>query len=400
MSKLLSQIAIDLLPLSPEAMFDWKNNTDIRMFVQALYAEGPIPTYGSELCSEVEKEIRETARLFTKNLQEAHPTSSIYIDFYQNTSFGQVAKYIVAFKCCVHSLLEDARFYSLAHLLESQNDLECSLLLASNFYYKQATQLLRNFLEETFLPLHFCDNTTDFDAWKANMYRIPPLRGRDGLIKRLLKKKVIFEALAIRISDLYGKLSAYIHGGESTMLHRNIHLGEIHKVGFNLDTFSEWCQLFCESLDICIHLLKINSSQWHTIKSLKIKELAKVGKTLCYVCHNEEKFHRWLLPREYCHVAPDDDLLYPINTNKPIEIAFYRYTCCCCRNNITINTNDIPYTKIICFREIEHPDRKSGPIEITEYFFLIRGSEDPFCEWYAVQPEGEDYLTPLLIPCQ
>jgi hypothetical protein len=114
----LPQIALDKLPLSAEPMSQWKDGTDIRAFAEALYPSKQ-SSYGLELCSEMEKPLREYARSFTKNLMEAHQ-SLAYRDFYQDALFGRVAKYSIAMKCCIHRLLEDAGFYSLAHVLESE----------------------------------------------------------------------------------------------------------------------------------------------------------------------------------------------------------------------------------------------------------------------------------------
>jgi len=239
----LPQAAIELLPLSAEPMSQWKQEVDIRQFAKALYPPPFYPSSSGELDEEFEKEMREQARTFTKNLMEAR-NAPTYIDFYQDHRFGQIAKYALAFKCCTLSLLEDAGFYSLAHILETEDDLNCSLLLAAHFYYKQASFMLRNIVEETLLPIHFCDSVSDFNAWRADSFRTPPLRGKDGLIKRLLKKNIIVEPLATRVSNLYRDLSAYVHGSQSTLIHRNVHLGESHHVEFQEDIFSAWCQLF------------------------------------------------------------------------------------------------------------------------------------------------------------
>ncbi len=157
------------------------------------------PSFGSKLCARHEKDMRKQARAFTKMLMEV-PRSSNYLDFYQDAQFGQVAKYAIALKCCIHRILEDAGFYSLAHVLEAESDMDCSLLFS------------------------------DFDNWKGNNYRTPNLRGRDGLIQRLLKKNIIYEPLATQTANLYGNLSAYVHGSQNTLVHQNIHLGEVHRV--------------------------------------------------------------------------------------------------------------------------------------------------------------------------
>jgi hypothetical protein len=389
----LPQAAIDILPFSSEPMSQWKKGTDVRNFADALYATTDVPSHGASLCTEVEKEIRKYARMFTRNLQEAQQPTN-YIDFYQDPHFGLVAKYSVALKCCITSLLEDAGFYSLAHILETESDTECSLLLASNFYYKQSIQMLRNILEETFMPLHFCDNTKDFDDWKANNYRVPKLRGREGLIKKLVNKGIISNSLSTRIADLYGKLSGYIHGSENTLIHQNIHSGENHKVEFNSGEFYKWCEIFRDCMDICIELLKINFSQWHSIHSTKLEELAKIGKTLCNICHNEDTFDKWFLSSEHCFISKNEEQETNTDNSQNIEpISFYRYICLKCGHKIIINANKTAYSIVHCFQAEGLPP--SSVIE--EYAFLVRSSDDPFCQWYTVQPEGMDIVSPLLV---
>ncbi|MFL5624660.1 MAG: hypothetical protein ACJ788_03590, partial [Ktedonobacteraceae bacterium] len=293
----------------------------------------------------------------------------------------------------IHSLLEDAGFYSLAHILEAESDLDCSILLASNCYYKQATLMLRNVLEEVFLPIHFCNSISDFDDWKANNYRTPSLRGKDGLIKRLLKKNIFHAPLATQIANLYGNLSAYVHGSQSTLIHQNVHLGEVHRVEFNQSVFSAWCQLFCECVEVCARLLKINYDQWCVIRSLKFETLAKVGKTLCTTCHNEDTFDRWLLPSEYCYtprVVDDEETNILENAG---DLAFYRYICQRCGHGITVNASETPLAIVICLST--HgllPDAT-----ITEVAHLVRSTGDPYCQWYAVQSEGADVIAPLLL---
>lgn len=386
----IPQAVIDKLPFSAEPMSEWENDTDIRAFIMALYPTSS--SFASEMFADEEKDMREYARSFTKNLMESRNVS-LYLDFYQDVRFGQITKYTIALKCCIQSLLQDAGFYSLAHVLESVSDIDCSLLLASNFYYKQAAQILRNLLEEVFLPIHFCDTAQDFDAWKANSYRTPNLRGSDGLIKRMLKKNIIPDPLATRIAALYGNLSGYVHGSQNTLIHQNMHLGEWHGVEFNSDRFSAWCKLFCECTEVCLHLLKINYDQWNAIRSVKFETLAKIGKTLCHTCHNEDAFDRWLLPSKYCFI-PLKETEQQRNTLKNTDdISFYYYVCRHCGNSTTVNANETSLRVVYCFSD----DDLSSGSAVTEFARLVRGTEDPYCEWYAVQEVGKDMITPLLV---
>ena len=390
----LPQIAIDMLPFSAEPMSQWKENTDIRIFADALYPHINGSSFGLERCTEEEKTMRGHARAFTKNLMESS-NASAYLDFYQNSSFGQVAKYAISLQCCIQQLLEDAGFYSLAHLLESGSDMECSLLLASNFYYKQATLLLRNILEEVFLPIHFCDNVSDFDSWKASNFRTPKLRGRDGLIKRLVQKGIIYEPLATRIANLYGDLSAYAHGSENSLTYKDIHLGKKKQIEYNPTAFSTWSQLFCECSDVCVHLLKTNYEQWHAIRSFKFETLAKVGKTLCHTCHNEDKFDKWMIPSKYCYVRSEEQREgMPVIENVE-DSSFYYYICEVCGQATIVNANITNLEIVLCFSTDDLPP--GSAISSSNIAKLVKGTEDLYCEWYTVQPIGTDIIKPLLV---
>ncbi len=389
----LPQTAIDILPFSAEPISQWKTNVDIRLFAEALYPPPFNPPSTRELDPDFEREIQEQARIFTKNLMES-PNASASIDFYHDHRFGQVAKYTLALKCCILSLLEDGRFYSLAHILEAESDLDCSLLLASHFYYKQSTLMLRSVLEEVFLPIHFCDSVSDFEAWKANSYRTPNLRGKDGLIKKLHKKNIIDEPLAIQTANLYAHLSGYVHGSQNILIHRNIHLGQRHAVKFNEEVFSAWCRLFCECIETCIRLLKINNDQWSTIRSLKFEALAKAGKTFCNQCHNEDAFDRWLLSSRYIYVKQEEEGNSTTIIHNVKNLAFYRYICHRCRNTIIVNAAQTPLSIVICFSI----DNLSPEGKVKDITYLIRSTEDPYCEWYNVQTKSGDILPQFLVP--
>jgi hypothetical protein len=192
----LPQAAIDVLPLSAEPMSHWRKEVDIRRFVNALYPPPFYPPSSGTLDADMEKEMQEQARAFTKNLMEAQ-NASTYIDFYQDHRFGKVAKYTLALKCCIHSLLEDAGFYSLAHVLEAESDLECSLLLASHFYYKQATLMLRNIIEEFFCPFTSVKVSMTSMPGKRIIIVLPIYEGKMGLLKDS-SRKISFKSHLLR----------------------------------------------------------------------------------------------------------------------------------------------------------------------------------------------------------
>ena len=258
---LLPEKAINILPLSAEPLSQWKRTTDIRRFVDALYAD-IYPPFSTVLYKREKREIMVWSKQFKIYAQKATPAPKaasqiISIpNFLDDANFGKAAKYVAAWKYCVQTLLEEAGFYSLAHLLESSEELDCSLLLASRLYYKQAIQVLRNFVEEIVLPINFCENVHEFNQWKANSYRTPPLRGREGLVKKLLDKKILTDTLAILVSNLYADLNSYIHGSESRLIHKNAHTNSWDGLVFKYSDFSEWTEYVSRTIDVGIKLLQ------------------------------------------------------------------------------------------------------------------------------------------------
>jgi len=147
-------------------------------------------------------------------------------------------------------------------------------------------------------------------------------------------------------------------------------------------------QLFCECIDVCIRLLKINFDQWKTIRSLKFETLAKAGKTICSTCHNEDAFDRWLLPSKYVYFEHEDENVF----ENVKDLAFYRYICQVCGNTITVNAVEIPLKMVVCFSTDGLP-----PGSAIKKTYLVRNSADPYCEWYNVQTRAGDILSPLLV---
>ena len=68
-------------------------------------------------------------------------------------AIGGALKYAIAWHQLTGSILSESAFSSLPHILEAGLDLECSIDLAMDHYYKQASQILRGFLEGQVLDL-------------------------------------------------------------------------------------------------------------------------------------------------------------------------------------------------------------------------------------------------------
>jgi hypothetical protein len=370
MDVLLPQTAIDILPFSAEPFSQWRVKADIGRFIYALYANSSYPPFSRYLYKEGKKNIKMWSKEFARcaektNTKTSNAAEDIHIalvkslqkeedvnvgkddslrppqnildtdvnerasdipSFFDDQEFGRAAKYVVAWKCSVQNLLEEAGFYSLAHILESEAEINSSLLLASHVYYKQAVQVLRSFLEELVMPIHFCENVQEFNLWKANSYRTPPLRGRDGLIKKLSQKGILPTSLATEVADLYGDLNSYIHGSENRLNYKNIHISTATDLIFDYRDFCKWAGYLCRSIDIGIRLLRVNYLQWDAILFKKLEILKQEGKIMCTSCHNETDFDVMSLTTEMA----DFEIPLPDGTWAKADESFpgfIMYTC-------------------------------------------------------------------------
>ena len=116
--------------------------------------------------------------------------------------FGRLLQFEIAWNGTVSAILSEGAFFSLAHILEADADLRCSLDLAQGAYFRQALQVLRNFLEDLFIQLVFCNRQEDFEKWEAGDYRIPRFRGKKGILKELLADGLLHEGNWTLISIL------------------------------------------------------------------------------------------------------------------------------------------------------------------------------------------------------
>ena len=183
-----------------------------------------------------------------------------------------------------HEVLSEGAFFSIAHVLESESELDCSVLLASRLYYKQALQVLRNFLEGVVVEIFFCGNPTAFASWKADAFRIPSFRGKNGMLDELLARGVLPPDLVNTGSDLYGDLNGSIHGAESRLIHAGAFTKNWTGLLFKYQSFAMWTGYFARCIDFAIRVLKINIDRWQKISSSVVSGIQ------CNVCHKSNDF--------------------------------------------------------------------------------------------------------------
>jgi hypothetical protein len=317
------------LPFSLESLSQWGEHTDLLQFLYELHDQpGVIVTedgqeqsfnyrsYGKYIYNRGQDYSQSLVQHFTVAAQQVNPapgaaTQTITVpNFLDDPLFGKTAKYLVAWDSCIRKVMSESAFFSITHILESRTELHSSTDLASNLYYKQALQVLRSFLEELILPIHFCDHPDNFSEWKSNDYRTPPLRSSKGLLNKLVIKKRLSQEIANKVSDLYGDLNGCIHGSEKWLIHKGFSTGNWMGYVFKYDEFCTWCEYLCKVVDVGINLLKINVDQWGNLK--------EPSQILCIYCHNKKDF-----------------------TTKIIEVkgkSYKQYCCCKCGKEMTLKS--------------------------------------------------------------
>ncbi len=303
--EIIPEQCLSLLPFVPEPVSSWSQRTDLLGFLRALFNKGGTiveesgarheinyASYGNSLYKWGKRDFRVIAKQFLRNARAHVPAPGakgnvdpIPAEFSKDNNFGLMAKYHIAWNGIVNEVLSESAYFSIAHVLESREELDCSVLLASNLHYKQALQVLRNFLEGVVLQPYFCDNESAFKAWKTNQFKVL-FRGRNGVLESLRSRSVISQRLADTASALYGELNSAIHGAESRLINRGIFTGKWHGLIFSQDRFEEWCMYFSRSVGLAIPLMREHLNVWHRIRAEHPKGIR------CDICHNADDFDR------------------------------------------------------------------------------------------------------------
>src|SRR5262249_50730658 len=234
-ANVLPAAVIDRLPLTREGVAGWTRKTDLYSLIADLSGvrtvmttedwetETDFATQASDRFSDACAAARRLLKRFAKG-----PDAPRIGILGKEPSLGAALKSIVAWDTVVDALLVESAFPSLPHLLESSSDLRSSAWLAAESFYKQANQVLRGFLEGQVVAVALASDKDAFRRWRLGDYRVGPLRGNNGLLRRLQSSGFIEEALVVRFEALYGELNDEIHGAEGTFIHSGIFAG-VHK---------------------------------------------------------------------------------------------------------------------------------------------------------------------------
>jgi hypothetical protein len=300
--------ALELIPFGPVPYRSWGDSPDVLVFLRTLYAEatevlGPDGTreqiwtdFGKDIFTRTIPEIEDVIRAFSRQddrerervhhrrrwLQTYDPQAlSRWPEQYtglvahEDATLGLALKAYIAWKGIVQHVLEESMFFSIAHILETERELEASVLLAQDGYYKQAHQLLRSFLEEVVVPLHFILEPQAFEEWKAGTYKIGSLRGRSGLLRRLKKEQVLDAQLADEIGALYRSISASVHGAEDRLSLAGVYSGREDQ-DFPISRLHDWAATLANAVFLGVRLTRRAIIEWVTRKPQQLQ---------CSVCH-------------------------------------------------------------------------------------------------------------------
>lgn len=309
--RFIPEKALQIFPLKAESISSWNSRSlDLKEFLkymcdkegQVTYADG-IPrkinykSYWKTLFAGGLSRFRSTAKKLEKEAASNPPaiasiTQTAKIpSFINDDYYGLMAKHYVCYDGVINTALSDSRFFSLANMLESQQELDCSILLAQSLYYKQALQVLRSFIELVVIQILFCHDSNAFDDWRNGIFEVPRLRGEitkkkgrrkyDGLLRWLAKEGLISQELERNTSDIYATLNSYIHSMETNLIHRGVYKGSYKGFIFDYDYFKTWCNSFSQVVENGILLLDAHFEQ--------VANMEKSGME-CEVCHSKTEF--------------------------------------------------------------------------------------------------------------
>jgi hypothetical protein len=268
------------LALRAEAIDSWADNCDLAEFLGELYdhdvvgymADGTMfrsnsRDYGLKLYADGKKKYLAKAAEFGasahahrfETLEDQGIPDQIPV-FEQDPEFGLMAKYAIALDAVTTAMLEDSALFSVAHTLEVVSELECSQLLASHLFYKQALQVLRGFVELSVLHLAFANYPDKYERWVQRdvSFRIPALRGsaeQIGLIEKLELEGLIPDDLRRATERLYGDLNGAIHSNEARLINRGADTKTWVGLQFKRDQYVDWCRYLANAANVSIRLL-------------------------------------------------------------------------------------------------------------------------------------------------
>lgn len=288
-----------------EPISTWTTSCDLRTFLTNVFDQefqrtsdtgqvetGNFKSYGETLFNDGRETFLEHAATFRANAEahadSPHPSAdfSVRVDdiphFESDVRFASMAKAAIAWDGLVDGILSESLFFSLPHTVEARSELDCSILLASNLYYKQALQVLRGLVELSVLHLYFAANHQDYRKWEVADYRVPSLRAKKtGLLAMLESQRLLPPELSAITGNLYEALNGAIHSTENRLIHSGLFQGQWAGLQYKDDQFADWCGFVVRAVDVGTRLMG---------QTLRVAASASKVGIICNVCHTSNSF--------------------------------------------------------------------------------------------------------------
>ncbi len=272
-------------PFAAEPVGTWNEDGDLGRFIADLY-DVRIGKLDADGTYEVTSSRAQAPDFFEQAHNQAFAMRSMFeCDFGEDAdapahrleaNLGAALKGFAAFDATSSAVLSESAFVSLPHILEGSTDLVCVLQLAALQFYKQATQVLRGFVEGQVVDLHLARHPEQHRRWRNGSYKLPSLRGEQGLLKKLERAGALDATLAARIEALYGEMNAFVHGAEPALINSGLFQADHTGHAFREDKFEIWSRHFVEASELGVRLLQAKSVLW-------AREL-KLQTDLCETC--------------------------------------------------------------------------------------------------------------------
>ena len=155
LDEVIPAAAIDCLPLSAQRVSEWEIGNDLGRFFTELhnvrlgallsdgtYAVGRSKDLVPEIFQREHDKAIQLRKQFCKEINDRPESIEL-----AESKLGRALKYFAAWNVVSAAVREESAFTSLPHVLEGSADLECVLHLLTTHFYKQASLILRAFLE-------------------------------------------------------------------------------------------------------------------------------------------------------------------------------------------------------------------------------------------------------------
>lgn len=220
--------AVSILPFSDEHIDDINLSSDFFLFLDfygLYYVPDPLEEFQNHV---------QTFRL------DKFPK-------YLSARIGRIIKYTFAIQWLVVLNPDEAGVHDFPYLVEIQNDIEYTILLAHKKQLKLSLQLLRNVLELIVIHLYFIYSGKTYDDIKNVI--IPSMRRiKTGMLVQLINKQILGETEAAKIGELYGFLSSAVHSQFNFLHYRFEEYVES-------DHYWIWSENFCGVMEVILGIL-------------------------------------------------------------------------------------------------------------------------------------------------